>query len=458
MGKIVLQMSQHGRCTSQLACLSYIIRSNLEKRSEKNREVFSPFLLPINISRRMRKPNAIVQDDYFSQTTKLQKEVENEVETIYEQQEDDSNDLEVLFSKAHSRYIEKYLTMPLPYFYASLDCNHGWMLYWLTNSFAIINDTLIPEESELIKKKIKRNIVNGGLGGISGGVHQIGHAASTYLSVLSLLLAEDYSTLEKIRSNLYKWFLQLKNPDGSFRMHENGESDARSVYCVLCVAYLLNILTEELSRDTLKWLNKCQTFEGGFGGLPHTESHGGYSFCAMACYFILLNPKYGAFLTQIEQQIDFQLFIRWAVMRQYQIEGGLSGRTNKLVDVCYSFWIGALYPMISLALGRVDSIFQRSALNAYILKCCQRREGGFKDKPGKSVDFYHTNYALCGLSMANHTYWFNFSENKYQTFASLIDAANTESQIKVTAVCPITGIPLEVKRKCARHFFSFKHA
>ena len=27
-------------------------------------------------------------------------------------------------------------------------------------------------------------------------------------------------------------------------------------------------------------------------------------------------------------------------------EGGFQGRTNKLVDGCYSFWVGALIPMI----------------------------------------------------------------------------------------------------------------
>ena len=27
-------------------------------------------------------------------------------------------------------------------------------------------------------------------------------------------------------------------------------------------------------------------------------------------------------------------------------EGGFQGRTNKLVDGCYSFWVGALIPLI----------------------------------------------------------------------------------------------------------------
>lgn len=38
---------------------------------------------------------------------------------------------------------------------------------------------------------------------------------------------------------------------------------------------------------------------------------------------------------------------RWAAQRQMLFEGGFQGRTNKLVDGCYSFWVGALLPLIS---------------------------------------------------------------------------------------------------------------
>lgn len=41
--------------------------------------------------------------------------------------------------------------------------------------------------------------------------------------------------------------------------------------------------------------------------------------------------------------LDFQ---KWAVNRQMRYEGGFQGRTNKLVDGCYSFWQGATIPII----------------------------------------------------------------------------------------------------------------
>lgn len=40
-----------------------------------------------------------------------------------------------------------------------------------------------------------------------------------------------------------------------------------------------------------------------------------------------------------------------------KFEGGFQGRTNKLVDGCYSFWQGAAFPLIYtlMAQGIVDS-------------------------------------------------------------------------------------------------------
>lgn len=47
-------------------------------------------------------------------------------------------------------------------------------------------------------------------------------------------------------------------------------------------------------------------------------------------------------------------------------------------------------------------LFDQESLQEYILCCCQESIGGFIDKPGKKRDFYHTCYALSGLSIAQH--------------------------------------------------------
>lgn len=128
-----------------------------------------------------------------------------------------------------------------------------------------------------------------------------------------------------------------------------------------------------------------------------------------------------------------------------KFEGGFQGRTNKLVDSCYSFWQGAAAAMLEVmkvdgddlydisryqeySLNRptttkMDDLvevtdsrlnvvsdssgslpFNQSALQKYILLCAQNFDyGGMRDKPGKSRDFYHCCYSLSGLSVSQRS-------------------------------------------------------
>ncbi len=114
-----------------------------------------------------------------------------------------------------------------------------------------------------------------------------------------------------------------------------------------------------------------------------------------------------------------------------RLEGGFQGRPNKLVDGCYSFWIGAVFPLLPrsppTAASPSSQLFQSCAvfvcwlwatsaalhgshshttttvaLQEYVLLCCQSPAGGLRDKPSKGRDFYHTCYCLSGLSSAQH--------------------------------------------------------
>lgn len=121
-----------------------------------------------------------------------------------------------------------------------------------------------------------------------------------------------------------------------------------------------------------------------------------------------------------------------------RLEGGFQGRTNKLVDACYSFWQGGACAILDVLkkdrgdvvtdvtnVGNVevecldDSVevgssilaptsasgqqcYNQFALQRYLLHCSQQIDGGMRDKPSKGRDFYHTCYALSGLSVAQH--------------------------------------------------------
>jgi len=197
-------------------------------------------------------------------------------------------------------------------------------------------------------------------------------------------------------------------------MHEDGEVDVRGTYCALSVARMLNLLTPELTAGAAEYIARCQTYEGGIGAYPGNEAHGGYTFCGLAA-MVIMNKL---------DMLNIPLMLSWVTQRQMELEGGFQGRTNKLVDSCYSFWQGALFPLLqgylqgqteclyTSILEFLDStqpansgewLFDETGLQRYVLLACQELDGGFKDKPGKGRDYYHTCYALSGIAIMQHS-------------------------------------------------------
>jgi protein farnesyltransferase subunit beta len=129
------------------------------------------------------------------------------------------------------------------------------------------------------------------------------------------------------------------------------------------------------------------------------EAHGGYSFCGLASLMLMGKGHL----------CNLDAVLKWAANRQMRVEGGFQGRTNKLVDSCYSFWQGGIFPLLHELLKDSDDteasdfwLFDHRALQEYLLVCCQDGRGGLVDKPGKSRDYYHTCYGLSGLSVAQN--------------------------------------------------------
>lgn len=196
----------------------------------------------------------------------------------------------------------------------------------------------------------------------------------------------------------------------------------RAVYAALSISYLLGILSDELLENTLDFIISCQTYEGGFAGLPDCEAHGGYTFCGLASLQIIhqyysssMNPR-NHITCKLVSSINWKNMVRWIHDRQDKVVGGFQGRTNKLADSCYSFWLGGTIPIIldyflpfirpSLDRDLVfNDLFDCMKLKSYLLDACQdlshERSGGFRDKPGKQPDFYHTCSSLTGLCMLN---------------------------------------------------------
>lgn len=100
-----------------------------------------------------------------------------------------------------------------------------------------------------------------------------------------------HATCIIFRPGLRRFLTTLRDDDGAFSMHVGGEVDIRGVYCAVSVARLTNVYTPEIFKNTAEWIAKCQTWEGGFGGCPGMEAHGGYTFCGLAALLLLEKAK-----------------------------------------------------------------------------------------------------------------------------------------------------------------------
>ncbi|KAK9871257.1 hypothetical protein WA026_011530 [Henosepilachna vigintioctopunctata] len=158
-----------------------------------------------------------------------------------------------------------------------------------------------------------------------------GHITNTYSSlVILLLLGDDLSRVNK--KSITRSMRALQNDDGSFTATRLGgtESDMRFVFCAACISFILNDWSGVDINKMIEYIRNCVSYEQAFGQTPGCEAHSGSTFCALASLYLSAN------MDQIPQPQKASL-IRWLVNK---VNFGFSGRTNKPVDTCYSFWTG----------------------------------------------------------------------------------------------------------------------
>ncbi|KAJ8750363.1 hypothetical protein K2173_014278 [Erythroxylum novogranatense] len=387
----------------------------------------------------------------------------------------------------HLEYLTQGLKQLGPSFVV-LDANRPWLCYWILHSIALLGEPIDYElENNAIDFLNRCQDPNGGYG---GGPGQLPHLATTYAAVNSLVtLGGEEALLSINRTKLHTFLKRMKQPNGAFRMHDAGEIDVRACYTAISVASILNILDDELAKDVGNYILSCQTYEGGIAGEPGSEAHGGYTFCGVAT-MMLINEA---------NRMDLAGLINWVVSRQ-GVECGFQGRTNKLVDGCYSFWQGGVFALIKrLHVGvpltfsdvagdhdtdsssegedtaenlygdddtcghggdcsssshtkivghpEIEPLFHSMALQQYILLCSQVQGGGFRDKPGKARDYYHTCYCLSGLSICQYSW------SRDETSAPLPRAVLGPHSNLLEPVHPIYNVVLKQYHQ-AHEFFS----
>ncbi|OAX33058.1 terpenoid cyclases/Protein prenyltransferase [Rhizopogon vinicolor AM-OR11-026] len=351
---------------------------------------------------------------------------------------------------AHLQFLVRNLIQGLPSRYISQDASQPWLLFWTLQSFSLMGVAIDPNN----KQKAIDTIMawQHPKGGFGGGPGQAAHLLPTYAAVSTLAIVGrpgpggGWDQID--REKMYEFFMSVKQPDGAFLVAHHAEVDVRGTYCLLVTAHLLDMLTPELLEGVPNFIKSCQTYEGGFSSAsqpyfspepegpptlldsprpPLGEAHGGYTFCSLASW-VMLQPYLSLQEPSVQQpSLNFKTLLRWLVQMQgSEIElGGFKGRTNKLVDGCYSWWVGGCFALLS-SLGIIgshdhdhdheptvhqedeawddidDSLWDRAALQRYILCAGQHPAGGLRDKPPKPADSYHTLYCLAGLSTAQH--------------------------------------------------------
>ncbi|XP_010441123.1 PREDICTED: protein farnesyltransferase subunit beta [Camelina sativa] len=335
--------------------------------------------------------------------------------------------------------------------FSSLDANRPWLCYWILHSIALLGESVDDELENNAIEFLGR--CQGSDGGYGGGPGQLPHLATTYAAVNALVTIGGDKALSSINREKMSCFLRrMKDRSGGFRMHDMGEMDVRACYTAISVASILNIMDDELTRGLGEYILSCQTYEGGIGGEPGSEAHGGNTYCGLAT-MILINEV---------DSLNLDSLMNWAVHRQ-GVEMGFQGRTNKLVDGCYTFWQAAPCVLLQrfysahdlvhhgsshISQGtdkdhedhhdpedsdddddsdeedsdegsvnghgvhhtstyinrRMQPVFDSLGLQRYVLLCSKMPDGGFRDKPRKPRDFYHTCYCLSGLSVAQHAW------------------------------------------------------
>lgn len=219
----------------------------------------------------------------------------------------DENEIR-LIRRLHAIYLTNGLSN-LSAGFVSLDSSRPWICYWITHALY-----LLESEPEFMYPRIIGTLqkMQAATGGFGGGPQQLPHTAPNYAAVLTLCTIgrpDGFSVIH--RENMYRFFMSVKDPSGGFRMHHDGEIDTRGTYTVLAIARILNILTPQLTEGVTEYLLSCQTYEGGFGGEPFNEAHGGYNFCALAALLILGQGE--------RCRLDAQE--HWLLNRQMKLEG-----------------------------------------------------------------------------------------------------------------------------------------
>ena len=351
--------------------------------------------------------------------------------------------------------------------------------------YGIINNILMLKDHCEIDYELKLKIIellkdfqheDGGFRGTPKGEAELRTTYAAVMAIVDLGIPEAYDIIDiqkmknyllKMKNNNFNnkesasfdrngnFLLDKENKNGKIlynlaypgNFHNSLNIDLWSLRSALTVASILNLINfddidnDPLTKGVVEYIKNCQNYEGGLGPEPFCEAHAGYTYCGVST-LVLLNKL---------NEIDVNALLRWLVNRQMTKEGGFNGRTNKLVDSCYSFWTGAIFNLLTMADKKYyfedELLYDQLSLQAYILFAVQKKGyGGFSDRPEHSSDLQHSNYATFGLMSSQKS----LTENRKVVL-------NPELAKAFIDVNPIYCIPQDKVEKALKYYAQKKN-
>ncbi|KAI9683339.1 MAG: hypothetical protein M1829_005409 [Trizodia sp. TS-e1964] len=261
-------------------------------------------------------------------------------------------------------------------------------LYWgLTALHLLGHPEALPRDAT-IEYVLSCQHENGGFGAAPG--HDA-HMLYTVSAVQILATVDALDVLELRgrggKQRVGKFIADLQDPlTGTFAGDEWGEYDTRFLFGAFNALSLLGLLSTIDVDAAVRFVQACGNFDGGYGVCPGAESHAGQIYTCVGAL---------AIANRLDL-LDTERLATWLSERQLE-SGGLNGRPEKLVDVCYSWWA-----LSSLAIIGKSHWIDGPKLVKFILSCQDEDVGGIADRPGDSVDVFHTVFGIAGLSLLGY--------------------------------------------------------
>jgi len=335
----------------------------------------------------------------------------------------------------HEKFFNRCL-IALPSKLQSEDSNKLGLIYFCLHGLGLINRfKFSPPELEFYREFIYDSylISNDEFQGFrateyfarTNPEYDLPSVSATFFALVNLLILEsDYS--KRLDRHLVMNFVKrcqftLGPNKGSFaptlRYNEDtkqyepyGETDLRICYVAIGIRKLLKYdessQTNDINTTTatdfiLDRLNHA----GGFSSDKYTETHVGFTFCALASLkllgYDLSQSKFGRTLDWlIHRQVDYT-DNHDMTYDYYQVEdrGSYNGRDNKLGDTCYSWWCTGSIKLLGQSKLELTNL---PMARDYLLKTTQNELlGGFAKDHEAPPDPFHTFMAVASLSLWN---------------------------------------------------------